>query len=287
VSALSRFSSLQEFVSQDKIISGDKFLTASRAGSSFNYIKRDFLYKSGTWRHKESKALILNRKSYTLKNLVMGHSDISTGKMDGLLLRTLGIPKLYAVNSQPIANFSESIPLGITNDCDDSPIHRILGNVSHFLEADSTGFNCENFTPSIYINFTSGNNSSVRNRLLSIVNEISPLYEVTIQSPEFTNIGRVKYLEDLRSKGLILCPEGNGVDTHRFWETLYMGGTPVVISNPKMQNFYDNLPVIQICSWRELFNISELERLWWQLSEKTYNFELLSADYWIKRFSTK
>jgi hypothetical protein len=86
---------------------------------------------------------------------------------------------------------------------------------------------------------------------------------------------------------LVLCPEGNGVDTHRFWETLYMGGIPVVTKNPMMQSFYDRLPVLQLNSWKDLSDISLVEGKWWKLTERTYDFEILSADYWIKRFSSK
>lgn len=287
MSTIDRFSSLQEFVYQGKIISGEKFLNRSLTDESFNYLKRDFLYKNGVWRQHKVKSWISRSKFYAAKTLVIGHSDISTKKTDALILKKLGVLKLYAVNNYPLKYFSESIPLGITNSCDDSPIHRLLGNESHFLEANTVEFSNEYFTPSIYVNFTAGNNSGVRNRLLSLAAELSSLYEVTIQTPDFTNNGRVKYLENLRSKGLVLCPEGNGVDTHRFWETLYMGGVPVVTTNKMMQSFYDKLPVIQLTSWNELINISLVESKWWALAERTYDFEILSADYWIKRFSSK
>jgi hypothetical protein len=287
VSTISRFYSLQEFVHQDKIISGEKFLNRSLTDQSFNYLKRDFLYKSGVWRQHKVKSWISRSNFYASKTLVMGHSDISTKKTDALILKKLGVLKVYAVNNYPLKRFSESLPLGITNCCDDSPIHRLLGNESHFLKANSTEFGNEYFTPSIYVNFTSGNNSGVRNKLLSLAGEISSLYKVTIQTPDFTDNGRVKYLENLRSKGLVLCPEGNGVDTHRFWETLYMGGIPVVTKNPMMQSFYDRLPVLQLNSWKDLSDISLVESKWWKLTERTYDFEILSADYWIGRFSSK
>jgi hypothetical protein len=152
------------------------------------------------------------------------------------------------------------------------------------LEANSAEFRDETFEPLIYVNFTPDNNGGVRNRLLSIAKEISPPFRVVIQEPDFTNNGRVKYLVNLRSTGLVLCPEGNGVDTHRFWETLYMGGTPVVTKNTMMQSLYDKLPVIQLDSWSELSDVSIVESKWWEMSEKKYDFEVLSAEYWIKKF---
>ena len=285
MNAPNRFSSLRHFVDQGKIISSDKFLYSSEASGLYNYMKRDFLYKNGVWRDKEVESLLFHHRRYLGKALVLGHSDVPTTKFDSFVLNKMGFPRVFAVNNKSISEFSESIPLGITNDCDDSPIHRILGNESHFLEADLTEFQTDSFRPSLYLNFTSGNNGVIRNRLLSMVGEISLTYQVTVQSPDFTNIGRVNYLKNLRTEGLVLCPEGNGMDTHRFWETVYMGGTPIVTVNTSMQSFYDNLPVIQLNSWQDLLDISLVEQKWWKLSERSYNFDLLSLDYWVERFS--
>jgi len=40
-----------------------------------------------------------------------------------------------------------------------------------------------------------------------------------------------EYLEELASHQFCLCVRGNGIDTHRFWEALYLGVVPVVINN--------------------------------------------------------
>jgi hypothetical protein len=218
--------------------------------------------------------------------LVIGESDLSTRQIDLLILKKLGVPRVYAVNNYPVKNYAESIPLGITNDCDDSPLHRVLANESHFLKANSVDFKTVEFIPSIYINFTAGNNSAVRGKLITMARKLKTHFEVTIETPDFTDQGRIKYLENLRSRGLVLCPEGNGADTHRFWETLYMGGTPVVTTNPMMEFFYSNLPVIQLKSWVELLDINLIEQKWWEIANRSYNFDLLSAEYWINKFST-
>jgi len=49
-----------------------------------------------------------------------------------------------------------------------------------------------------------------------------------------------------------ICPEGNGADTHRMWEALYLGVVPILIEN----NFSVNLrvagfPCILVTSWAE------------------------------------
>ena len=281
----SRFEAIEDYVHSDLIISGEKFLKHSRVENGFNYLKRDFLFKSGVWRGELVESLFKNSARYKSKTLVIGHSDISTRVIDGFVSKKLGVSKLFAVNNQKLEGFSEAIPLGITNNCDDSPIHRILGNESHFLKANETSFNSGTFTPSIYVNFTAGNNKGVRGKVLNIADQIANIYKVVVNFPDFTNSGRIQYLRCLRTHGLVLCPEGNGVDTHRFWETIYMGGVPVVTKNPMMGSFYSNLPVIQLNAWSELENRSLIEKQWWEITNKDYDFSILSSSHWIEKFS--
>ena len=275
---------IEEYVQSDQIISGEKFLIESRICGQFNYLKRDFFYRSGEWRGNQVSSLIVNRNLFQSKPLVIGHSDIATRVIDALIAKRLGVPQLFAVNNQAFNGFSHSVPLGITNNCDDSPIHKILGDESHFLKANHAQFNFESFTPSLYLNFTAGNNRGVRSSVLAIANKVSHIYKIVISVPDFSPSGRIKYLQNLRTSGLVLCPEGNGVDTHRFWETLYMGGIPVVTKNPMMEFFYNNLPVIQLNDWSELENRLLIEKQWLEIANRRFDFSIMSAAFWIKKF---
>jgi hypothetical protein len=50
----------------------------------------------------------------------------------------------------------------------------------------------------------------------------------------------------------IAAPRGNGIDTHRFWETIYRGGIPVVKRNLWSQSLkYLDVPFIEISDWEE------------------------------------
>ena len=42
----------------------------------------------------------------------------------------------------------------------------------------------------------------------------------------------IEYQAKLAEFRYVLCPRGNGVDTHRFWEALYKGNLPVVADSP-------------------------------------------------------
>jgi hypothetical protein len=73
----------------------------------------------------------------------------------------------------------------------------------------------------------------------------------------------------------VAAPRGNGIDTHRFWETLYRGSYPIVNKNDwsyQVKNL--KIPLIEIDSWQDDFitsipatmpriNPREIDSLWW------------------------
>ena len=47
-----------------------------------------------------------------------------------------------------------------------------------------------------------------------------------------------------------ICPEGNGLDTHRFWESLYVRTIPIVIRTPLTEQIRaSGIPCVLIDSW--------------------------------------
>jgi hypothetical protein len=74
----------------------------------------------------------------------------------------------------------------------------------------------------------------------------------------------------------IAAPRGNGLDTHRFWETLYRGSIPIVSKSSWSTNLRAmGIPLIEVDEWSfeslqkipestiELFNPKSIEVLWW------------------------
>jgi hypothetical protein len=49
----------------------------------------------------------------------------------------------------------------------------------------------------------------------------------------------------------VICPRGNGIDTHRVWEALYLGVVPVV-QRSSLDALYGPLPVLIIESFENL-----------------------------------
>jgi hypothetical protein len=60
------------------------------------------------------------------------------------------------------------------------------------------------------------------------------------------------YFKRLRCAKFVVAPQGNGIDTHRVWEALYMGAIPIVIDFPPMRTAYARLPILLVNSWSDV-----------------------------------
>lgn len=52
------------------------------------------------------------------------------------------------------------------------------------------------------------------------------------------------FITDIVKSKFVICPEGNGIDTHRAWEAFYFKSIPVIEDNEKIKFKYQDLPVI-------------------------------------------
>ena len=79
----------------------------------------------------------------------------------------------------------------------------------------------------------------------------------------------------LKNFACVACPRGNGVDTHRLWETIYLGRYPIIENNAWADSLnYLKIPLIQINEWAkeevlslnlssvQKFNPQKIESIW-------------------------
>ena len=74
-----------------------------------------------------------------------------------------------------------------------------------------------------------------------------------------SQVPRDEYIELLQNYKMVLCPPGNGVDTHRAWESIENGAWAVVQNNAHTRCLlreYPSLPLIPIESPKDLVNIA-------------------------------
>ena len=57
------------------------------------------------------------------------------------------------------------------------------------------------------------------------------------------------YFIELKKHKYAICPRGNGIDTHRLWECLYLDVIPIVILSDFVN--INNLPIIILNNWNE------------------------------------
>jgi hypothetical protein len=105
------------------------------------------------------------------------------------------------------------------------------------------------------------------------------------------------YIDNIYNHKFVICPEGNGIDTHRFWESLYLGVIPVIINNKttKCSNFIRylhklNIPFYEIkiddldtvCTkyTSEYFNESLYKNIIKRTGESIFNIDSLKLEYY-------
>lgn len=83
----------------------------------------------------------------------------------------------------------------------------------------------------------------------------------------------------------VFCPRGNGIDTHRVWESLYRGSVPVLIQTPWSSFLRElGLPLFLIDKVEDLYEISpETFSKFYQsfMDERERYDRLLTNEYWI------
>jgi len=102
----------------------------------------------------------------------------------------------------------------------------------------------------IFCSFSVSTNTTVREKCLQSIQSFG------IENKSYSS--QSDYIDVLSQHCYAICPEGNGLDTHRFWECLFVQTIPIVIRNPLTEQIHaDGLPCILIDSW-ETFNPSNL-----------------------------
>jgi hypothetical protein len=123
-----------------------------------------------------------------------------------------------------------SLPIGIENRqwCD----HNMFNRIRKSKDIKKT--------KNIYFFFSLDTNSSRK--------ECYDLLKDTLEWNQKRN--KEEYFIELKKHKYALCPRGNGLDTHRIWECIYLDVIPIIIEKDFIN--IDNLPIIVLKNWEEL-----------------------------------
>lgn len=94
----------------------------------------------------------------------------------------------------------------------------------------------------LYVNFDESTNAD-RARALAAVAANGLASAKPVKGVPFD-----QYLGEVSRHKFVLCPQGNGLDTHRLWEALLVGSVPVV-ARSTLDSLYDGLPVVIVVSF--------------------------------------
>ena len=95
----------------------------------------------------------------------------------------------------------------------------------------------------LYLNYRVPNDLMVRKNALNIKNKLDheQYTDNTINGQNWllfdSQDNYIQYFNKCLNHIFIQCPEGYGIDSYRFYETLYLGRIPVVLHNPVTDMF--------------------------------------------------
>lgn len=244
----------------DDIITTDGYLNFCN-DNNICYIKTDFFYTGKfNWRGQDHPKFID-------KVCVIGHSDYPI--TDQISMK---FEKVFCTNKNTQNSNTFALPLGLTNDCDDSTLHRVYGNKKIVVECANSLTEKSNL---VYMNFNISNFPQERHFLFEKFNREK---WVKVGQIENTVEGRIKFLRDIKVSKFVLCPRGNGVDTHRLWETLYMGSIPIVKYH-ETHHLIQDLPILFVENWEEVTE-DFLNQKYEEMINKNWNMDKLKLSYW-------
>lgn len=136
-------------------------------------------------------------------------------------------------------------------------------------------------TKKIYANFNISTNYHYRSLVRDVC--IKSKY-VDWDEP---NLSLEGFFDKILDYEMIVCPAGNGVDTHRLWEVLYSNRIPITIKvgDFKIYKLYEKLPIILLNSIEDLYDIDLIQKKLEEIKSNEYDLSILDVSYWLDSIS--
>jgi len=196
-----------------------------------------------------------------------------TGMSDFTVRKTIIEPfeglydRWYGINVAPDLKNIYAVPIGVDTHSDGSQEREhLIYEVSKTTVAPSDKLAYMNFNAYTYLQERAIVDLQFSNQawVTAHVNQRIPYRE---------------YCENVKAHKFTFCPRGNGPDTHRFWESIYLGSIPIVLNYPEMECFFEKLPVLKVRSWDNLTD-ELLEIEYERIHEADYDFSIMRMGYW-------
>lgn len=239
-------------------------------GKEIFFCKTDFLFQEFEEIKKLDNEVVL----------ISGNSDYPiTEKYLNYLPKN--VKKWYAQNALVYSDVLEPIPLGLENKFPSVRQGHGIGYYDRVQEKENLLSRDNKISPTkfMYSNFRVETNYHER-----IFYKKISINEKHIDWEE-SNLTLNNFFDKILEYKMVLCPLGNGIDTHRLWEVLYSKRVPITVKSGKFKLYelYEKLPIIILDNIEDLKNKNLIETLYQSTIEKKYNKDLLDFDFWYKK----
>jgi hypothetical protein len=227
---------LQRFVNEEEL---DSELENMLAYSSI-YLPTRFAERASNY--------FLDRKKI-FKKIVLGDDDKSLHE-DAVKKILRATEKLYGINVYPNLHVMNPLPIGL-----ESPNYRSGGRLRDFSKRPNNSVNKRKL--SFLVAWNQSTNILKREIASLAFQEAQDTFMTKKRIP-------AQVVHKLMRKSLFVpCPQGNGLDTHRIWETIFLGAVPVVLKQDAFSAL-EGWPILFVESWSEvtLLPREELEEIY-------------------------
>lgn len=193
------------------------------------------------------------------------------------------VKKWFAQNALSNNEILECIPTGLENKEFCKREGHGIGYYDLVSEKEFLINRNLNIKPSkfIYANFNIQTNLQERTKCLNIIKKCDFI--------DWDNGGLSLelFFNKILEYEMIVCPVGNGVDTHRLWEVLYSNRIPITIKigNFNIYKLYQNLPIIILDSYEDLLNHELIKNELNKINQKKENLYMCNFDYWKQKIN--
>jgi hypothetical protein len=213
--------------------------------------------------------------------LVTGQSDFSP-RRSTILSRDRNLALWFAQNNDVAHPRVAHLPIGL-NCFEHAPeMHqalRLLGDVTALDKPNTVLVNFGNTHPSrrdVWDQFCGVGKTKYTGLVTCAIK--------TQQNNIMNNPHLVSYYQKVASHKFVVAPRGNGWDTHRLWEALYLGCVPIVMSSP-LDPLYEEYPVWIVSSWSDV-TPSALQNKYDEFRPRLADRDSLFRDHWMRVIET-
>jgi hypothetical protein len=254
---------------------------------SGNFISGDAFASLATYHYKVSKSLpvkpeiifletcyleefISNLRNIKKKFILITHnSDLSINSSYKKLINSPYLVRWYCANCEIKHQKVIGIPLGIQNYK-----YYSYGVPKHLKSIKKLNIKKQ---LKILVSFNIYTNIQIR------ITYLKDLISVKF-SYLYLSENNYEYKIQLAKCMFCACPKGNGVDTYRFWEALYLGTIPIV-DYGKFYDQFGDLPKLDVKSISDLnfYNKDSLIKIFKQQKKKLNDSEQIYFNFWKKK----